>query len=72
MNRAASGVANYGYSIYRDCEIELDALLEERPNFSCSWDVSIRGGARCQGCKKEARRSGNVPHFRAHPRTSPH
>ena len=30
--------------IFRECENELEALLEERPNFNCSWDVSIKGG----------------------------
>lgn len=41
-------------SKHRDCAIELEALLEERPNFSCSWDVSIRGGRHVvKGLKKK-------------------
>ncbi|XP_029183440.2 leucine-rich repeat-containing protein 74B-like [Acropora millepora] len=36
----------------KDCEVELDALLEERPNFTCSWGVSIRGGDVKKGVKK--------------------
>ena len=28
----------------RECETELHALLEQRPNFTCCWDVSITGG----------------------------
>lgn len=38
---------------HRDCKNELDALLEERPNFSCSWDVSIRGGHVTKAGKKK-------------------
>ncbi|XP_078379542.1 uncharacterized protein LOC144662578 [Oculina patagonica] len=36
-----------------ECGRELAALLEERPNFSCSWDVSIRGGHVVKGKKKK-------------------
>lgn len=34
-----------------ECVKELASLLEERPNFSCSWDVSIRGGHAAKGKK---------------------
>lgn len=37
----------------KECERELDALLQERPNFNCSWDVSIRGGDAMRGKKKK-------------------
>ncbi|KAJ7353927.1 hypothetical protein OS493_031065 [Desmophyllum pertusum] len=37
----------------KECGREIDALLEERPNFSCSWDVSIRGGHAAKGKKKK-------------------
>ena len=37
----------------KECERELDALLQERPNFNCSWDVSIRGGHAINGKKKK-------------------
>ena len=28
----------------QECKNELDLVLKVKPNFSCSWDVSIRGG----------------------------
>ena len=36
-----------------ECVKELASLLEERPNFSCSWDVSIRGGHAAKGKKRK-------------------
>ena len=36
-----------------ECVKELASLLEERPNFSCSWDVSIRGGHVTKGKKRK-------------------
>ena len=37
----------------KECVKELAALLEERPNFSCSWDVSIRGVHAVKGKTKK-------------------
>ena len=36
-----------------ECVKALASLLEERPNFSCSWDVSIRGGHAAKGKKRK-------------------
>jgi len=36
-----------------ECVKELASLLEERPNFTCSWDVSIRGGHAAKGKKRK-------------------
>lgn len=33
-----------GMALDRDCHKELEDVLERRPNFNCTWQISIQGG----------------------------
>ena len=36
----------------KQCEQELNTVLSQKPDFMCSWDVSIKGGRVAKGTRK--------------------